>query len=98
MEHGSKVADQACESLLKSAEHFQQVKQEYQDLAFLYHQTENLQKLYKIFGILPVVEYLVIYAYQPIPNAKYSRLSSICAPDFSKYRREMIFYGSFTNT
>jgi len=54
--YGGKFTDRAREFLLKSAENFQRVKNGIHDPAFLRSQTENLEKLYKIFDVDPVKE------------------------------------------
>lgn len=54
LKYGAKITDRARESLRKSAEDFEWVKQGIQDRAYLDSQTENLEKLYKIFEVEPV--------------------------------------------
>ncbi len=56
LRHGGDITDRARELLRKSAENFQRIKRGVQNQAHLYSQTENLEKLYKIFDVEPAKE------------------------------------------
>lgn len=73
IKHGGEITDRAREFLLKSAENFQRVKRDIQDTAFLHSQTENLEKLYKIFDVEPVGEMIFHDGVSPIRIPEQSR-------------------------
>ena len=56
LKHGGKITDRARKFLQKSTEDFQRIKHKIQNQAHLDSQTENLEKLYKIFDVEPVKE------------------------------------------
>lgn len=66
LEHGAEVTDRAREFLRKSAEEFQRLKRGIKDPAYLDSQTENLEKLYKIFAVEPVKEMVFHDGVSPI--------------------------------
>lgn len=73
LNHGGEITDRAREFLLQSAEEFQRMKRGIKDQAFLCSQTENLQKLYKIFDVEPVAEKIF-----------HDGVSPICVPEQSE--------------
>ena len=66
LEHGAEITDRARGFLRKSAEQFQRVKRGIQDQAYLESQTENLEKLYKIFDVEPIEEMIFHDGVSPI--------------------------------
>lgn len=66
LKYGGEITDSAREFLRKSAEDFERMKRGIQNQAYLDSQTENLEKLYKIFEVEPVKETIFHDGVSPI--------------------------------
>lgn len=56
LDHGATITNRCREFLSKSAQRFQRVKRGISDIEFLCNQTENLERLYRLFDVEPAEE------------------------------------------